>query len=48
METVSTATYDVHFTEVARATIVQYLKNSAYSKVFVLVDSNTKNLDWCN
>ena len=44
METVSTATYDVHFTEVARATIVQYLKNSAYSKVFVLVDSNTKNL----
>lgn len=44
METVSTATYDVHFTEVAKATILQFLKNSTYSKVFVIVDSNTKNL----
>ena len=44
METVSTATYDVHFTEIARTTIAQYLKKSTYSKVFILVDSNTKNL----
>lgn len=43
METVSTATYDVHFTEVAKATIQQYLRNSTHSKVFVLVDTNTKN-----
>lgn len=42
METVSASTYDVHFTEVAKATIRQFLKNSSYSKVFVLVDSNTK------
>ena len=41
METVSTATYDVHFTEVAKAKIRQFLKNSPYSKVFVLVDTNT-------
>lgn len=44
METVSTSTYDVHFTEVAKATINQYLENSSYSKVFVLVDTNTKKL----
>jgi 3-dehydroquinate synthase len=43
METVSTSTYDVHFTEVAQATIRQFLKNTYYSKVFVLVDTNTKN-----
>ncbi|GMN08804.1 3-dehydroquinate synthase [Croceitalea sp. MTPC9] len=44
METVSTSTYDVHFTEVAKATIRQFLGNSKYSKVFVLVDTNTKKL----
>ena len=42
METVSAATYDVHFTEVAQATIRQFLGNTDYSKVFVLVDANTK------
>lgn len=42
METVSTTTYDVHFTDVAKATIQQFLKNKAYSKVFVLVDTNTR------
>ncbi len=43
METVSTSTYDVHFTEVAKATIRQFLKNTYYSKIFVLVDTNTKS-----
>ena len=42
METVSTSTYDVHFIEVAQATIRQYLKNTEYSKIFVLVDTNTE------
>ena len=42
METVSTNTYDVHFTDVAKAKIRQFLENSNYSKVFVLVDSNTE------
>lgn len=44
METVSASSYDVHFKEVAKATIRQFLEKSSYSKVFVLVDSNTKKL----
>jgi 3-dehydroquinate synthase len=43
METVSTSAYDVHFTEVAQATIRQFLKNTYYSKIFAIVDTNTKN-----
>ena len=41
METVSASSYDVHFSEVAQATLQQFLRNTNYSKVFVLVDSNT-------
>ncbi|MFD2585685.1 3-dehydroquinate synthase [Croceitalea marina] len=44
METVSASTYDVHFTEVAKATIRQHARNTTYSKVFLLVDTNTRKL----
>jgi len=42
MNTVNTSVGDVHFGEVAEAAFKQFLQNSNYSKVFLLVDENTR------
>lgn len=42
MESITTSSYSVHFNEKAFENLREYLRNNAYSKVFVLVDENTK------
>ena len=42
MESVLDTTHEIHFGEVAQAVLNQRLEQSSYSKVFVLVDENTK------
>ena len=42
MESVVDATHEIHFNEIAQAVLAQRLEQGAFSKVFVLVDENTK------
>ncbi|MEP3209860.1 MAG: 3-dehydroquinate synthase [Maribacter sp.] len=41
MESIVTATYAVHFNEIAYLQLNEHLAESSYSKIFVLVDENT-------
>lgn len=43
MNSITTATYSVHFNEKAYLALNEHLANSSYSKIFVLVDENTHN-----
>jgi len=43
MNSITTATYSVHFNENAYVALNKHLANSNYSKIFVLVDENTHN-----
>ncbi len=43
MNSITTATYSVHFNEKAYLVLNEHLANSSYSKIFVLVDENTHN-----
>ena len=43
MNSITTATYSVHFNEKAYLSLNKHLANSNYSKIFVLVDENTHN-----
>ena len=43
MNSITTATYSVHFNEKAYLALNEHLANSNYSKIFVLVDENTHN-----
>ena len=43
MNSITTATYSVHFNENAYLALNDHLANSNYSKIFVLVDENTHN-----
>ncbi|MFD2098674.1 3-dehydroquinate synthase [Flagellimonas iocasae] len=42
MESIISQSYEVHFGELAKAALKQHIAKSNYSKVFVLVDENTK------
>ena len=42
MESITTSSYSVHFNQKAFAQLKEVLSAKAYSKVFVLVDENTK------
>jgi len=42
MESVTSGTHEVHFGELAKAALNQFLGQHTYSKVFVLVDENTQ------
>lgn len=42
MESIKSHSYEVHLEELAEAALRQYVAKSNYSKVFVLVDENTK------
>ncbi|MEM9001097.1 MAG: 3-dehydroquinate synthase [Bacteroidota bacterium] len=42
MESVKSHAHDVHFDELGEASLKQYLAQKAYSKIFVLTDTNTK------
>ncbi|WP_067029008.1 3-dehydroquinate synthase [Allomuricauda sp. CP2A] len=42
MESIISQSYEVHFGELAKAALKQHIAKSGYSKVFVLVDGNTK------
>lgn len=42
MESITTSSYSVHFNEKAFENLREHLRHNAYSKVFVLVDENTK------
>ncbi|MBO0329978.1 3-dehydroquinate synthase [[Muricauda] lutisoli] len=42
MESVKSQSYDVHINELAEASLNQHVANRDYSKIFVLVDENTK------
>ncbi|EAR01207.1 3-dehydroquinate synthase [Maribacter sp. HTCC2170] len=44
MESITTTDYVVHFNKTAFAALNDHLANSTYSKVFVLVDENTRTL----
>lgn len=43
MNSITTATYSVHFNENAYLALNEHLANGNYSKIFVLVDENTHN-----
>lgn len=43
MNSITTATYSVHFNDNAYLALNEHLTNSNYSKIFVLVDENTHN-----
>jgi 3-dehydroquinate synthase len=42
MESVKSQSYEVHINELAQAALNQHVANSSYSKIFLLVDENTK------
>lgn len=42
MESIISQSYEVHFGDLAKAALKQHIAKSDYSKVFVLVDENTK------
>ncbi len=42
MDSIISQSYEVHFGELAKAALKQHIAKSNYSKVFVLVDENTK------
>ncbi|NVN18155.1 3-dehydroquinate synthase [Muricauda sp. HICW] len=42
MESVKSQSYEVHLDELAKAAINQHIANKNYSKIFLLVDENTK------
>ena len=42
MESFLDTTHEIHFGEMAKAVLNQHLERSSYSKIFVLVDENTK------
>ena len=42
MESVLDTTHEIHFGQIAKAVLNQRLEQKSYSKVFVLVDENTK------
>ncbi|WP_190808621.1 3-dehydroquinate synthase [Flagellimonas sp. S3867] len=42
MESIKSLAYEVHMEELAQASLTQHIAKSDYSKVFVLVDENTK------
>ena len=44
MESITTSSYAVHFNEMAYDALNEHLNLNAYSKVFILVDENTKQL----
>lgn len=44
MESIASGTYEVHLGDLAKAALQQHLNTRNYSKVFVLVDENTKEL----
>lgn len=41
MESVTSRAHEIHFGELAKATLQQYLSQNQYSKIFLLVDENT-------
>ncbi len=42
MKSVTSGTHEVHFGELAKAALNQFLGKHSYSKIFILVDENTK------
>jgi len=42
MESVKSQSYEVHINELAKAALNQHIANKSYSKIFLLVDENTK------
>ncbi len=42
MESIASHSYEVHLEDLAQAALQQYVAKSSYSKVFLLVDENTK------
>jgi len=44
MESIITKDYSIHFNSICFTELNSYLKNSKFSKLFVIVDTNTHNL----
>ena len=42
MESVKSQSYEVHINELAKAALNQHVAQKKYSKIFLLVDENTK------
>ena len=42
MESVKSQSYEVHINELAKAALNQHIAKNSYSKIFLLVDENTK------